>query len=189
MMVLVRIDSQSVVMALMQSSGGSRRGFPSAFRDMSLMMQSTCAVSVRWLQVVVTGSHVQLAHVTITIRCAPPVCRARRLDSAAAAVPARRRPRSFAVDRLHQLLSFAELCRAVVDGLAGQQQLHTDTGGIVSFYVTATQTLTGAFIVSFSCPSAYVIRENKFDCFGRKRWKPFPGLCTPDPHHRDAYTK
>ena len=176
MMVLVRIDSQSVVMALMQSSGGSRRGFPSAFRDMSLMMQSTCAVSVRWLQVVVTGSHVQLAHVTITIRCAPPVCRARRLDSAA-------------VDRLHQLLSFAELCRAVVDGLAGQQQLHTDTGGIVSFYVTATQTLTGAFIVSFSCPSAYVIRENKFDCFGRKRWKPFPGLCTPDPHHRDAYTK
>ena len=125
MMVLVRIDSQSVVMALMQSSGGSRRGFPSAFRDMSLMMQSTCAV----------------------------------------------------------------LCRAVVDGLAGQQQLQTDTGGIVSFYVTATQTLTGAFIVSFSCPSAYVIRENKFDCFGRKRWKPFPGLCTPDPHHRDAYTK
>ena len=175
-MVLVRIDSQSVVMALMQSSGGSRRGFPSAFREMSLMMQSTCAVSVHWLQVVVTGSHVQLAHVTITIRCAPPVCRARRLDSAA-------------VHRLHQLLSFAELCRAVVDGLAGQQQLHTDTGGIVSFYVTATQTLTGAFIVSFSCPSAYVIRENKFDCFGRKRWKPFPGLCTPDPHHRDAYTK
>jgi len=175
-MVLVRIDSQSVVMALMQSSGGSRRVFPSAFRDMSLMMQSTCGVSVHWLQVVVTGSHVQLAHVTITIRCAPPVCRARRLDSAA-------------VDRLHQLLSFAELCRAVVDGLAGQQQLHTDTGGIVSFYVTATQTLTGAFIVSFSCPSAYVIRENKFDCFGRKRWKPFPGLCTPDPHHRDAYTK
>ena len=118
MMVLVRIDSQSVVMALMQSSGGSRRGFPSAFRDMSPRMQSTCAVSVHWLQVVVTGSHVQLAHVTITIRCAPPVCRARRLDSAAAAVPARRRPRSFAVDRLHQLLSFAELCRAVVDGFA-----------------------------------------------------------------------
>ena len=168
MMVLVSIDSQSVVMALMQSSGGSRRGFPSAFRDMSLMMQSTCAVSVHWLQVVVT------------IRCAPPVWRARRLASAASAVPARRRLRSFAVDRLHQLLSFAELCRAVVDGLAGQQQLHTDTGGIVSFYVTATQTLTGAFIVSFSCPSAYVIRENKFDCFGRKRWKPFPGLCTPD---------
>ena len=97
---------QSVVHGIeMRSSQGSRRVFPSAFRDMSRMMQSTCAVPVHWaLQVQVSHGVTQLAHVTITMRCASPVCSAgpgeRRLDSAAATVPARR-PRSFAVGSMN----------------------------------------------------------------------------------------